>query len=137
MEQLLHSLKSRLLTGVGRFIYLNWLETLFEQHQTVVETRLWQSFQFLGDYIRKYATCERVVKAVDYMFHKAKLGLVPRLIAELAISNVTNVLAFLNTLRAVGEDGVFSFAHATSGHIYGGPLALPEVKVKIGNPLSP
>ncbi|PHS64404.1 MAG: Vi polysaccharide biosynthesis UDP-N-acetylglucosaminuronic acid C-4 epimerase TviC [Thalassobium sp.] len=156
-QQLLHSPKVWLITGVAGFIGSNLLETLLKLNQKVVgldnfatghqrnldevqglvAPQQWQKFRFIEGDIREYSTCVKAVKGIDYVLHQAALGSVPRSIADPITSNAANITGFLNMLQAAKEEGVASFTYAASSSTYGDHPALPKVEENIGNPLSP
>ncbi|MEM7163286.1 MAG: SDR family oxidoreductase [Bacteroidota bacterium] len=94
-------------------------------------------FQFIKGDICDYATCVKVLEGVDYVFHQAALGSIPRSIDNPRRSNEVNVSGFLNMLTAAKEEGVKRFIFAASSSTYGDHKGLPKVEDKIGNPLSP
>lgn len=89
-----------------------------------------------GD-IRNLSDCQKAVEGVDYVFHEAALGSVPRSINDPITSNEVNVGGFLNMLVASRDAGVKRFIYAASSSTYGDSEALPKVEDTIGKPLSP
>lgn len=89
-----------------------------------------------GD-IRNLSDCQKAVEGVDYVFHEAALGSVPRSINDPITSNEVNVGGFLNMLVASRDAGVKRFIYAASSSTYGDSEALPKIEDKIGKPLSP
>ncbi|WP_406734091.1 GDP-mannose 4,6-dehydratase [Vibrio scophthalmi] len=156
-EQLQHSPKIWLVTGVAGFIGSNLLEALLRLNQKVVgldnfatghhhnldevknniSSQQWQNFEFIEGDIRDYATCQKAVKGVNYVLHQAALGSVPRSIADPSTTNAVNISGFLNMLTAAKEEQVDSFTYAASSSTYGDHPALPKVEENIGQPLSP
>ena len=155
--EILDNPRTWLVTGVAGFIGSNLLESLLKLNQTVVgldnfatghqrnldevqvmvTPQQWQKFQFIEGDVREYATCEQVVRGVDYVLHQAALGSVPRSIADPITSNSANITGFLNMLQAAKEEAVASFTYAASSSTYGDHPALPKIEENIGNPLSP
>lgn len=90
----------------------------------------------IGD-IRKKEDCEKAVENVDYVFHEAALGSVPRSIKDPATTNEVNIGGFLNMLIASRDAGVKRFIYAASSSTYGDSKSLPKVEDVIGKPLSP
>ena len=74
---------------------------------------------------------------MDFVFHQAALGSVPRSIIDPITTNEVNISGFLNMLVAVKETGVKRMVYAASSSTYGDSQALPKLEEKIGNPLSP
>lgn len=95
------------------------------------------NFTLIEGDIRNLSDCQRAVEGVDYVFHQAALGSVPRSINDPITSNEVNVSGFLNMLVASRDAGVKRFIYAASSSTYGDSEALPKVEDKIGKPLSP
>lgn len=79
----------------------------------------------------------KAVEDIDYVFHQAALGSVPRSIKDPITSNEVNVTGFLNILVACRDAGVKRFIYAASSSTYGDSKSLPKVEDVIGKPLSP
>jgi len=89
-----------------------------------------------GD-IRNYADCEKSVRGIDYVFHQAALGSVPRSIKDPVTSTDVNIGGFVKMLYASKEARVKRFIYAASSSTYGDHPDLPKVEGKIGKPMSP
>jgi UDP-N-acetylglucosamine/UDP-N-acetylgalactosamine 4-epimerase len=89
-----------------------------------------------GD-IRDLDTCQKACKNIDYVFHQAALGSVPRSINDPITTNDVNVSGFLNMLVATRDNNVKRFVYAASSSTYGDSISLPKVEDVIGKPLSP
>jgi len=89
-----------------------------------------------GD-IRDIDDCREAVKNVEYVFHQAAMGSVPRSINDPITTNDVNIGGFLNMLVAVRDAGIKRFIYAASSSTYGDSMALPKVEDLIGKPLSP
>jgi len=89
-----------------------------------------------GD-IRNYADCEKSVKGIDFVFHQAALGSVPRSIKDPVTSTDVNIGGFVKMLYASKEADVKRFIYAASSSTYGDHPDLPKVEEKIGRPMSP
>jgi len=89
-----------------------------------------------GD-IRNYPDCEKSVRGIDYVFHQAALGSVPRSIKDPVTSTDVNIGGFVKMLYASKEAKVKRFIYAASSSTYGDHPDLPKVEEKIGNPMSP
>lgn len=90
----------------------------------------------VGD-IRKPEDCARAVEGVEYVFHEAALGSVPRSINDPQTTNAVNIDGFLNMLVAARDAGVKRFIFAASSSTYGDSASLPKQEDIIGRPLSP
>lgn len=94
-------------------------------------------FEMLVGDIRSFEDCKKAVDGVDFVFHEAALGSVPRSIKDPITSNAVNVGGFLNMLVASRDAGVKRFIFAASSSTYGDSEALPKIEERIGKPLSP
>lgn len=142
-----------LVTGGAGFIGSNLCEHLLEQGYQVrcldnFATGKWQnviplierypqSFEMLVGDIRRPEDCRKAVDSVDYVFHEAALGSVPRSINDPVTTNDVNIGGFLNMLVAARDAGVKRFIFAASSSTYGDSKSLPKVEDVIGKPLSP
>ena len=90
----------------------------------------------VGD-IRNMDDCRKAVEGIDFVFHEAALGSVPRSIKDPITSNEVNVSGFLQMLVASRDAGVKRFIYAASSSTYGDSQSLPKVEDVIGKPLSP
>lgn len=145
--------KSFLVTGGAGFIGSNIVEYLLKNnagfvrvldnlstgHKSNIQQYIGQeNFHFLEGDIRNYETCVLAVKNIDYVFHEAALGSVPRSIADPITTNNVNIDGFLNILVAIKENkNVKRIIYAASSSTYGDHESLPKVENRIGNPLSP
>ncbi len=142
-----------LVTGGAGFIGSNLCEHLLQEGHRVVcldnfATGKFENIEKLlrenrdrftlvvGD-IRKLEDCSKAVEGVEYVFHEAALGSVPRSINDPITSNEVNVSGFLNILVASRDAGVKRFMYAASSSTYGDSKNLPKVEDIIGRPLSP
>jgi len=89
-----------------------------------------------GD-IRNYNDCINAVKGVEFVFHQAALGSVPRSIKDPVTSTDVNIGGFVKMLFASKESGIRRFMYAASSSTYGDHPDLPKVEDRIGSPLSP
>ena len=145
--------KSFLVTGGAGFIGSNIVEYLLKNnagfvrvldnlstgHKSNIEQYIGQqNFDFLEGDIRNYETCVSAVKNIDYVFHEAALGSVPRSIADPITTNNVNIDGFLNMLVAIKENkNVKRIVYAASSSTYGDHESLPKIEDIIGKPLSP
>ena len=95
------------------------------------------SFEFIEGDICDFEVCKRATDGVDYVFHQAALGSIPRSIDNPQRSNEVNISGHLNMLVASKDASVKRFIFAASSSTYGDHQGLPKVEDKIGNPLSP
>lgn len=143
--------KNVLVTGGAGFIGSNLIEELLKNGNQVTcldnfstgheknITNFLNNTNFClieGD-IRAYEICKIAAQGVDYVFHQAALGSVPRSINDPLTTNEVNISGFINMLQAAKEAKVKRFVYAASSSTYGDHPALPKVEEEIGNPLSP
>lgn len=142
-----------LVTGGAGFIGSNLCEHLLENGYNVrcldnFATGKWQNiiplierfpetFEMQVGDIRKLDDCRMAVDGVEYVFHEAALGSVPRSINDPITTNDVNIGGFLNMLVAARDAGVKRFIFAASSSTYGDSQSLPKVEDVIGKPLSP
>lgn len=146
-------MKKILVTGGAGFIGSNLCEHLLSLGYNVrcldnFATGKWQNIipliqkygerfdMQVGD-IRCIDDCRKAVEDVEYVFHEAALGSVPRSIKDPITSNDVNVGGFLNMLVVSRDACVKRFIFAASSSTYGDSTTLPKVEDKIGRPLSP
>ena len=142
-----------LITGGAGFIGSNLAEELLKRDHTVkvldnfatgkIENLLPLLEKYpnnltlqVGD-IRNLEDCQKATEGIEYLFHEAALGSVPRSIKDPITSNDVNVSGFLNMLVAAKDAGVKRFIYAASSSTYGDSKSLPKVEDVIGKPLSP
>lgn len=96
-----------------------------------------EQFKLIVGDIRNIDDCRKAAEGVEYIFHEAALGSVPRSIKDPITSNEVNVTGFLNMLVAARDANVKRFIYAASSSTYGDSKSLPKVEDVIGKPLSP
>lgn len=156
-DELLHSPKTWLITGVAGFIGSNLLEQLLGLNQKVIGLDNFSTghqenlsevlgnvssaqaarFKLVTGDIRDLAMCQRCCAEVDIVLHQAALGSVPRSIKDPIATNQSNIDGFLHMLVAARDNKVQRFVYAASSSTYGDHPGLPKVEEQIGNPLSP
>ena len=146
-------MRTILVTGGAGFIGSNLCEVLLKEGERVVcldnftTGHIENLLPMLKDYperfrlvvgdIRNPADCRKAVEGVEYVFHEAALGSVPRSIKDPLTTSETNITGFLNMLIASRDAGVKRFVYAASSSTYGDSKSLPKVEDSIGRPLSP
>ena len=142
-----------LVTGGAGFIGSNLSEHLLQQGYRVrcldnFATGKWENvidliakypenYELLVGDIRNMDDCRKAVEGVEYVFHEAALGSVPRSIKDPVTTNEVNIGGFLNMLVASRDAGIKRFIFAASSSTYGDSQSLPKVEDVIGKPLSP
>ncbi len=94
-------------------------------------------FVLINGDIRNYDDCVKAVQGVDYVFHQAALGSVPRSLKDPMTTTDVNIGGFVKILHAAAEAKVKRFIYAASSSTYGDRPDLPKVEHLIGNALSP
>ncbi len=119
--------------------YVRVLDNLSTGHLSNIEKFVnLDNFDFINGDIRNLDHCKQAINDIDFVFHEAALGSVPRSIADPIITNDVNINGFLNMLVAIKENNhVKRMVYAASSSTYGDHEALPKMEDKIGNPLSP
>jgi UDP-N-acetylglucosamine/UDP-N-acetylgalactosamine 4-epimerase len=143
--------KKILVTGGAGFIGSNLCEYFLKQDNEVIcldnfitgkrenitnFIRL-KNFSLIEGDIRNPKDCATAAKDVDYVFHQAALGSVPRSIENPEPTNDINISGFLNMLIAGRDAKIKRFIYASSSSVYGDNPTLPKVETNIGKPLSP
>lgn len=95
------------------------------------------SFELIEGDIRNFQTCLKAVNGVEYVFHEAALGSIPRSINDPITTNDVNISGFLNMLVAARDVKIKRFIFAASSSTYGDNKDLPKTEEKIGKPMSP
>lgn len=142
-----------LVTGGAGFIGSNLCDALIGRGDAVVcldnfstgkreniselQSKFPDRFELIEGDIRNAEDCKRAVEGVDFVFHQAALGSVPRSVKDPVTTNEVNVSGFLNMLVAARDAGVKRFIYAASSSTYGDSASLPKVEEVIGKPLSP
>jgi UDP-N-acetylglucosamine 4-epimerase len=144
--------KSRvLITGGAGFIGSNLVESMLEAGNSVVCLDNFSTgkrenlatfhdnphFTLIEGDIRDYETCRKAASGVDYIFHHAALGSVPRSISDPISSIEVNIVGFVKMLHVAVELKIRRFIYATSSSVYGDHTGLPKIEEHIGKQLSP
>ncbi len=106
-------------------------------HHNILEFLENENFKLYQGDIRDFETCKNAVQNIDYVFHQAALGSVPRSINDPITTNEVNVSGFLNMITASRDAKVRRFIYAASSSTYGDLESLPKTENLIGKPLSP
>jgi len=150
MERLLKNSRV-LVTGGAGFIGSNLVESLLQngnrvtcldnfstgKRENIKDFLKHPGFTLIEGDIRNYDDCVRAVSGMEYVFHQAALGSVPRSIKDPVSTTDVNIGGFVKILFASKEEGVKRFIYAASSSTYGDHPDLPKVEDKIGRPLSP
>ncbi len=150
MERVLRN-RNVLVTGGAGFIGSNLIESLLAYGNKVVCLDNFATgkrenlkefidnpdFRLIEGDIRNYNDCINAVKGVEFVFHQAALGSVPRSIKDPVTSTDVNIGGFVRMLFASKESGIRRFMYAASSSTYGDHPDLPKVEDRIGSPLSP
>ncbi|HEX8517417.1 MAG TPA: NAD-dependent epimerase/dehydratase family protein, partial [Bacteroidia bacterium] len=144
--------KSFLVTGGAGFIGSNIVEYLLKYNakRVVVLDNLSTGFEaniqpylshpgfkFIKGDICNPDDCIEACKSIDYVFHQAALGSVPRSIKNPIATHNVNATGFINVLIAARDADVKRVVYASSSSVYGDSKILPKVEDQIGKQLSP
>lgn len=121
--------------GAGRIVVLDDLATGF--HDNIAKfVESGKVTHILGS-ICDPDTCQEACKGIDYIFHLAALGSVPRSIKNPIRTHEVNASGFLNILVAAKDNGVKRVVYSSSSSVYGDNTDMPKLEEKTGKPLSP
>ena len=121
--------------GAKGVVVLDNFETGFQKNISHLLNK--SNFSVIEGDIRDLQTCQNACKKIDFIFHQAALGSVPRSIENPINTNATNIDGFLNMLVAARDNEVKRFVYAASSSTYGDSKILPKTEDNIGKPLSP
>ena len=93
--------------------------------------------EFIHGDIRNIETCQRACQGMDYVFHQAALGSVPRSVEDPSTSIAVNVAGTGNVFTAARDEGVRRIVYASSSSVYGDSQKLPRREGEEGKPISP
>lgn len=146
------STKTFLVTGGAGFVGSNIVEYLLKYNakKVVVLDNLvngleenikpyfsLSNFQFINGDICNIDDCHKACSGIDYIFHEAALGSVPRSIKNPIATHNVNATGFINVLIAARDANVKRIVYASSSSVYGDSKILPKVENVIGKQLSP
>jgi UDP-N-acetylglucosamine 4-epimerase len=93
--------------------------------------------RFLKGNICDINAVKQACEGIDFIFHEAALGSVPRSIENPIATHNANASGFLSVLVAARNAGVKRLVYASSSSVYGDSNDSPKREEKIGKPLSP
>ncbi len=130
-----HLVEYLLKYGAGKVVVLDNLSTGTEDNIRNFSSN--PSLHFVRADICDLPSCMETFSDIDYVFHEAALGSVPRSIRDPLATNQNNINGFLNVLMAAKERAVKRVVYASSSSVFGDSPALPKAEHQIGAPLSP
>ncbi|HEV7231123.1 MAG TPA: NAD-dependent epimerase/dehydratase family protein, partial [Bacteroidia bacterium] len=119
----------------GSVTVLDNLSTGFEEN--IKPFKKTEGFRFIKGDITSQADCIKASKGVDYIFHQAALGSVPRSIENPLATHNANETGFIQMLIAARDAKVKRFVYASSSSVYGDSQEMPKKEDNIGKQLSP
>ena len=96
-----------------------------------------ERIEFVQADICDLGACQRACEGVDFVFHEAALGSVPRSLEKPADSISVNVSGTCNVFTAARDQRVKRLVYASSSSVYGTSERLPKREGEEGLPLSP
>lgn len=140
-----------LITGVAGFIGSNLAEECLKlgfkvkgidnfsngREENIKELLQSERFELIKGDICNYDLCNKVCDSVDYVFHEAAWGSVPKSIKQPLDYTKNNILGTHNMLHASYENHVKAFIYASSASVYGDNDDRVKKIGKEGNLLSP
>ena len=142
-------MKRCLVTGGAGFIGSHLVQLLLNNGHTVrlIDNFETGSHETLSDFkkdveiidgsIEDMDTVQKAVKGMDWVFHQAARGSVPRSIEDPAGTNAVNITGTLNVLIACRDAGVSRVICASSSAVYGETPELPKREDMLPAPESP
>lgn len=118
-----------------KIIILDNLATGFEEN--IAAFLQLPNIEFINGSICNIDDCHKACKGVEYVFHQAALGSVPRSIKDPIATHNVNATGFINILIAARDAKVKRVVYASSSSVYGDSKILPKVEHQIGKQLSP
>ena len=123
---------------LNRGFYVRCLDDLSTGHLENIESFMGnERFTFIRGDIRDFDVCEFATKQVDYVFHEAAWGSVPRSIEYPLLYEQINIHGTLNMMEAARKNGIKKFVYASSSSVYGDSTRLPKKEGEEGKCLSP
>jgi len=130
-----HICEYLLVNGAKKVRILDDFSTGFEHN--ISHLKQFKALEVLVGDIRDMSKCLEACSGIDYVYHEAALGSVPRSIEDPILTNEINITGFINILHASNQNKVKRFIYAASSSTYGDSENLPKVEHIIGKPLSP
>lgn len=121
--------------GAKKIVVLDNLATGFEEN--ILPFNAYPGFEFIKGDICLLDDCHKACKGIDYVFHQAALGSVPRSIENPIATHNVNATGFINVLLAARDAKVKRVVYASSSSVYGDSKTLPKIEQQIGKQLSP
>jgi UDP-N-acetylglucosamine/UDP-N-acetylgalactosamine 4-epimerase len=121
--------------NAGKVVVLDNLSTGFEEN--IKSYLRLPNFRFIKGDICNLEDCNRACEGINYVFHQAALGSVPRSIKNPIATHNVNATGFINILIAARDAGIKRVVYASSSSVYGDSKVLPKVEEQIGKQLSP
>ncbi|MBI3501719.1 MAG: SDR family oxidoreductase [Bacteroidetes bacterium] len=118
-----------------KVVVLDNLSTGFEEN--IRQYGHLYNFKFIHENICDLNECRKAFEGIDFVFHQAALGSVPRSIENPIATHNANASGFLSVLVAAKNAGVKRIVYASSSSVYGDSTESPKHEEKIGKPLSP
>lgn len=119
----------------GQVVVLDNLSTGFKEN--IKSFLPLANFKFIEGDICDLGTCKAACEGIDFVFHQAALGSVPRSIENPIATHNANASGFLSVLAAAKNKKVKRIVYASSSSVYGDSPDSPKREEKTGKPLSP
>jgi UDP-N-acetylglucosamine 4-epimerase len=119
----------------GKVRVLDNLSTGFKENIKAFQTN--PAFEFIEGSIINREFCAKACEGIDFVFHDAALGSVPRSIENPLATHMANETGFIHVLLAARDAKVKRVVYASSSSVYGDSVSLPKKEELLGKPLSP
>src|ERR1035437_790947 len=126
--------------GAKKVVVLDNLATGFEENIkqfTSPSGRMGGAVEFIKGDICDLNAVKQACEGIDFIFHEAALGSVPRSIENPIATHNANASGFLSVLVAAKNVGVKRIVYASSSSVYGDSTDSPKREKKAEKPLSP
>lgn len=121
--------------NAGKVVVYDNLATGFEEN--IRPFLSLPNFRFIKGDICDLNSVKNAFEGIDFVFHQAALGSVPRSIENPIATHNANASGFLSVLVAARNAGVKRVVYASSSSVYGDIADSPKREEKVGKPLSP
>lgn len=112
-------------------------ENIIEALSSFDDSYLKEYFEMREGDIRSLDFCKEACDGVEYIFHQAALGSVPRSIKYPLLYEDVNIKGTLNIFESAKNQGIRRIVYASSSSVYGDSKLLPKKEGEEGIPLSP
>ncbi len=111
-------------------------ENIIEALSSFDDSYLKEYFEMREGDIRSLDFCKEACDGVEYIFHQAALGSVPRSIKYPLLYEDVNIKGTLNIFESAKNQGIRRIVYASSSSVYGDSKLLPKKEGEEGIPFA-